>query len=151
GVCRAGRVTTSAGGLLLHPFTLTSKEAVYFLWHWPADCSEWVLPTIMPCGVRTFLDFMSRSSATPSRGSQFSELCPTNVVSAITLKLMLILLPPSEGKTAPEDGPSLDFNDLVFPGLSGERRTVIHELQVDSSLAEGEAQSKRGSTMNEKQ
>ena len=46
-----------AGGLLLHPFTLTPVAgAVYFLWHWPADCSEWVLPTILPCGVRTFLD-----------------------------------------------------------------------------------------------
>src|SRR5699024_2557768 len=43
--------------------------------------------------------------------------------------------PPSEGKTAQEDGRSLDFNDLVFPGLSGERRTVIHELQVGSRLA----------------
>src|SRR5699024_9251666 len=114
----------------LSPFPLYA--AVCFLCRSPADYSEWVLPTIMPCGVRTFLDMLSRSSASPSRVSQFSEFCPRNVVSAITLKLMLILLPPSEGKTAPEDGPSLDFNDLVFPGLSGERRTVIHELQVVS-------------------
>ncbi|HIW46128.1 MAG TPA: peroxide stress protein YaaA [Candidatus Yaniella excrementigallinarum] len=60
---------------------------------------------------------------------------------------MLILLPPSEGKTAPEDGPSLDFNDLVFPGLSGERRTVIHELQVVSSLANAHEVLKVGKTL----
>ena len=47
---------------------------------------------------------------------------------------MLILLPPSEGKTPPETGKPLDFNSLLFPGLSGERRTVLQELQVISSL-----------------
>src|SRR5699024_639211 len=86
-------------------------------------------------GVRTFHDTLKRSSASPSRASQISEFCPRNVVSAITLKLMLILLPPSEVKTAPEDSSSLDFNDLLFLCLSGERRTVTHELQVVSSLA----------------
>ncbi|MDN6457750.1 MAG: peroxide stress protein YaaA [Yaniella sp.] len=47
---------------------------------------------------------------------------------------MLILLPPSEGKTAPEHGEPLSFNDLVFPGLSGERRTLVQELEVVSGL-----------------
>lgn len=48
---------------------------------------------------------------------------------------MLILLPPSEGKTAPTSGSPLDFDDLIFPELSGERRTVVQELQAVSSLA----------------
>ena len=47
---------------------------------------------------------------------------------------MLILLPPSEGKTPPETGKPLEFNDLLFPEMSGERRTVLQELQVTSSL-----------------
>lgn len=49
--------------------------------------------------------------------------------------LMLILLPPSEAKTTPDSGPTLQFNDLLFPELSGERRTIVQELQVVSSLA----------------
>lgn len=57
-----------------------------------------------------------------------------NVIAAITLSHMLILLPPSEGKTTPESGTPLDFNDLLFPGLSGERRTIMQELEVVSSL-----------------
>ena len=45
------------GGLLHHPFTLTSTdvEAVCSLWHCLADRSGWVLPTALPCGARTFL------------------------------------------------------------------------------------------------
>lgn len=47
---------------------------------------------------------------------------------------MLIMLPPSEGKTPPQNGTPLDFDELLFPGLSGERRTVVQELQAVSSL-----------------
>lgn len=57
-----------------------------------------------------------------------------NVIEAITLTAMLILLPPSEGKTAPESGEPFDFHELVFPNLSGERRTILQELEVVSSL-----------------
>jgi hypothetical protein len=58
GVCIAGDVTASAGGLLHHRFTLTSPEdeAVYSLLHFPASHLEWGLPTTLPYGVRTFLD-----------------------------------------------------------------------------------------------
>src|SRR5699024_9686805 len=101
----------------------------------------------MPCGVRTFLDARSRSSATPSRTSYFSEDCLTNVIAPITLTPMLILLPPSEGKTTPESGKPLDFNDLVFPGLSGERRTILQELAVVSSLANAHEILKVGKTL----
>lgn len=61
--------------------------------------------------------------------------------------VMLILLPPSEAKTAPETGRPLDFNELLFPGLSGERRTLIQELQVVSSLAGSHKVLKVGKTL----
>lgn len=62
---------------------------------------------------------------------------------------MLILLPPSEGKTAPEHGEPLSFNELVFPGLSGERRTLIHELHVVSRLGNANEVLKVGKTLQE--
>ena len=62
GVCRAATVTCRAGGLLHHRFTLArrgrsrGRRVDCSLWHWPAGLPEWALPTILPCGVRTFLD-----------------------------------------------------------------------------------------------
>lgn len=60
GVYRADPVARIAGGLLHHPFTLTSStevdEAVCFLWHCPAGRPGWLLATTTPCGARTFLD-----------------------------------------------------------------------------------------------
>ena len=41
---------------------------------------------------------------------------------------MLILLPPSEGKSAPEDGPTLDLAALSFPSLTKARRQVLDRL-----------------------
>jgi hypothetical protein len=56
-----------AGGLLPHLFTLTagvsgesSPEAVSFLCHFPSAFAAWDFPSVLPCGVRTFL--ASRSS-----------------------------------------------------------------------------------------
>ena len=43
------------GALLPHHFTLTSWEAVYFLWHWPWIHIPQALPGTLPCGARTFL------------------------------------------------------------------------------------------------
>ena len=41
---------------------------------------------------------------------------------------MLVLLPPSEGKTVPAAGPRLDLDVLSLPELSGPRRTCIDSL-----------------------
>jgi len=63
GVCRAGMVTHPAGGLLPHRFTLTDRvkgPAVCFLWHFPWPRGRWALPTVLPCGVRTFLILPTR-------------------------------------------------------------------------------------------
>ncbi|WP_172193473.1 YaaA family protein [Actinomyces faecalis] len=47
---------------------------------------------------------------------------------------MLILLPPSEGKTAPDAGPVLDLGSLWEPSrLEGARRTVMAELAAVSA------------------
>ena len=44
---------------------------------------------------------------------------------------MLILLPPSEGKTAPAGGLSLDLSGLAFsPGLDRQRQQLISSLQA---------------------
>ncbi|QLQ10961.1 MAG: peroxide stress protein YaaA [Nocardioidaceae bacterium] len=42
---------------------------------------------------------------------------------------MLILLPPSEGKTAPRRGSPLDLATLTFPALTGAREKVIDALE----------------------
>ncbi|SDU81460.1 YaaA family protein [Arcanobacterium phocae] len=41
---------------------------------------------------------------------------------------MLILLPPSEGKSSPATGPSLELDSLSFPELSATRASLIDEL-----------------------
>lgn len=41
---------------------------------------------------------------------------------------MLILLPPSEGKTAPRTGAPLDLSALSFPELTATRATILAEL-----------------------
>ena len=46
---------------------------------------------------------------------------------------MLVLLPPSEGKTAPSRGRPLDLSVLSHPVLTDVRRRVLDELQVVSS------------------
>ena len=64
GVYLATAVTDSAGGLLHHRFTLTSKEAVCFLLHVPAGHPGWALPTTLLCGARTFLGGVPPDAAT---------------------------------------------------------------------------------------
>lgn len=49
---------------------------------------------------------------------------------------MLILLPPSEGKTAPVRGPVLDLDSLTHAGLTATRRTVLSALLEASARPE---------------
>jgi hypothetical protein len=55
--CRHG-----AGGLLPHRFTLTcgasgdAPQAVCFLFHFPSAFAAWDFPSVLPFGVRTFLE-----------------------------------------------------------------------------------------------
>ena len=71
GVCRAARVAPGAGALLPHRFTLACAgplrrpvppSAVCSLWHFPAGRPDWVLPSTVPGGVRTFLGPVRRSA-----------------------------------------------------------------------------------------
>jgi hypothetical protein len=62
GVYLAPLVTQGTGGLLHRRFTLTRTpkgRAVCFLWHCPAGCPEWALPTTLLSGARTFLGPLS--------------------------------------------------------------------------------------------
>ena len=43
---------------------------------------------------------------------------------------MLILLPPSEGKCAADEGPAVDLDTLSFPGLTPTRRRVLEALET---------------------
>lgn len=45
---------------------------------------------------------------------------------------VLILLPPSEGKAAPAEGPPLDLASLSLPGLTGARRAALAALSATS-------------------
>ena len=101
--------------------------AVCSLWHFPAGRPGWELPTTLPCGVRTFLDtFMPRSPG---------QLVHPKGTATVTL--VLILLPPSEGKTAPHSGRPVAWRSLAFPELTTTRKQVC--AAVDPSLAKAHA------------
>src|SRR6185295_17782460 len=58
-----------AGGLLPHPFTLTGGRApaVSFLCHFPSAFAVWGFPSVLPCGVRTFLERQTLAITRPAR------------------------------------------------------------------------------------
>ena len=47
----------------LSPLPPSMSAAVCFLWHFPASHLGWVLPTALPCGVRTFLVALAGAAA----------------------------------------------------------------------------------------
>ena len=51
-------------------------------------------------------------------------------VRASRVGTVLIWLPPSEGKSAPESGPRLDVEALSIPSLTAARRAVIEALEA---------------------
>lgn len=50
---------------------------------------------------------------------------------------VMIWLPPSEGKTAPPDGPALDLSALSLPELTPDREEVAHALGAASASPDG--------------
>ncbi|WP_043445706.1 YaaA family protein [Arthrobacter sp. L77] len=52
---------------------------------------------------------------------------------------MLILLPPSEGKSAARTGAPLHLDDLHFPELNDARRAVLHALRTASAADDAHA------------
>lgn len=60
---------------------------------------------------------------------------------------MLLLLPPSEGKSAPTAGPPLDLTALTFPQLTEARRTALTALVAVSGLPDATARLGVGSTL----
>src|SRR5207302_9470502 len=47
------------------PVRVTTPSAVCSLWHCPAGHPDWVLPSTLPCGVRTFLGPVVVAFTTP--------------------------------------------------------------------------------------
>lgn len=69
-------------------------------------------------------------------GVMFSSLiCGSRCIS-VTLKDVLILLPPSEGKTAHTSGTPFSFNELSFPELGEFRSEVLAALQKVSARSD---------------
>jgi hypothetical protein len=56
GVCLAGRSPGRRWALTppFHPYR-PARPAVSFLWHFPSGHPDWALPSVLPCGARTFL------------------------------------------------------------------------------------------------
>ncbi|NKY40664.1 peroxide stress protein YaaA, partial [Cellulomonas septica] len=52
---------------------------------------------------------------------------------------MLVLLPPSEGKTSPARGPALDLDALSSPGLTPVREKVLDALAEVSARPDAAA------------
>ncbi|GAA3467735.1 hypothetical protein GCM10018965_022880 [Nonomuraea roseola] len=86
GVYLAAHVTVGAGGLLHHPFTLTSRKirkAVCSLWHCPAGHPGSALPTTLPCGARTFLGEPPKGPDAAARPARLQGEYQTQAASTI--------------------------------------------------------------------
>ncbi|MFC5425328.1 YaaA family protein [Brevibacterium otitidis] len=62
---------------------------------------------------------------------------------------VIVLLPPSEGKTPAVSGPVLDFDSLSFPQLTGARIEVLESLAEVSALPDACAQLGVGLSLHE--
>ena len=77
-----------AGGLLPHRFTLTGAcaPAVSSLFHFPSAFAAWGFPSVLPCGVRTFLGRSKPPAATrpapPVYGAARSHIASTGTAFA---------------------------------------------------------------------
>ena len=62
------------------------RAAVSFLWHCPAGCPGWVLPTTLPCGARTFLDSrpVGRGPRSPGQPIRETRIGPARLGSCRT-------------------------------------------------------------------
>ena len=135
-------------GTLVVSYTTVSPlpvrgRAVCSLWHCPAGHPGWALPTTLLYGARTFLgtpEGATRPSGrlvcsphtTLPRGP--SGTTPLPRARPVRVDAVIVLLPPSEGKTAPASGPPVDLEALTLPELAPERRTVLEALAAVSAL-----------------
>lgn len=76
-------------------------------------------------------------------------VCPTRPEDNSTLGGMLILLPPSESKSAPDAGPTLDLSRLSFPELGEARAAMLSRLMDVSSREDAGAVLKTGASLEE--
>src|SRR5262245_9543206 len=62
-------------------------SAVCSLWHFPASRLDWALPSILPCGVRTFLGRVTPQSTRTRPPGRLA----TNTILALALALRVVL------------------------------------------------------------
>jgi hypothetical protein len=76
GVCRALAVTSEAVRSYRTVSPLPAlRQAVCFLWHFPASHLDWPLTSTLPCEARTFLPRRTRCRAAASGHLSLSEFC----------------------------------------------------------------------------
>lgn len=124
-----------------------------------------MLSTILCCGARTFLEarvprdcpdgpfHLTHYTHTPGGGYFPGSLTGMPAPRSYPASRgytgeMLILLPPSEGKTpAPAGNAPVSFADLSFPELTSERESVLEELAAVSSSPDALAELKVGASL----
>ena len=122
GVCRAVAVSCGAGGLLPHRFTLACARrpsAVCSLLHFPSGHPAWELPSILPCGVRTFLNPLQRADCDRPADSQDWNATPAAAVPAPIPRLSRSDRAPSRRCGRPTATPGLRATRLPAEGCAG--------------------------------
>lgn len=90
-----------------------------------------------------------RSPDFPRGVKRRATVCPTRPGDNSTLGRMLILLPPSESKIAPQSGPQLDIAALSFPELRDDRREMVRRLVEVSARDDAAELLKTGPSLSE--
>lgn len=85
---------------------------------------------------------LSRTTRPPSQLIRPAMVAPS--LPAARMRTVHILLPPSEGKTAPLSGPTLDLESLAYPELTAQRQSVTKELAAVSARPDSLALLKTG-------
>src|ERR1700741_695238 len=70
----------------------------------------------------------SRAGRTPAVLFSCAQHLLTRVRSALAWRAVLVLLPPSEGKTAPRRGAPVELAKLAYPELNERRADVLEAL-----------------------
>src|SRR5690606_11856419 len=110
------------------PMTITSKSVAGCGLRCMASPS-WLLLAWCGPGAGALAQPSHRCPGSTEPGCQTGEVpCKKPPSISDKLKSVLILLPPSEGKTAHTEGSPFDFADLSFPELEQERRQVLDAL-----------------------
>ncbi len=147
-------VTHGAGGLLHHRFTLTLRHGdehhderrFVFCGTVPRVAPGGCYPP--PCHVEPGLSSTTEARffnppSLPRSPGRLVRRFPIVASNQYSVRV-LVLLPPSEGKTPAASGTPLSLASLSFPSLTDTRSVVVKELVSWCAAQPGEAQSRLG-------